>query len=64
MRTRGKGGLNMTKNTYFVVRLIENATISEIFKVRLWWLGPVLQYSCKYVFFLLFCNIVIVIIHD
>ena len=29
MRTRGEGGLNMTKNTHFVRRFIENATISE-----------------------------------
>ena len=30
MRTRGEGGLNMTKNTHLVRRLIENATISEM----------------------------------
>ena len=28
----GRGGLDMTKNTHFVRRLIENATISETFK--------------------------------
>ena len=28
----GGGGLNMTKNTHFVRRFIENATISETFK--------------------------------
>ena len=27
----GRGGLNMTKNTHFVRRFIENATISETF---------------------------------
>ena len=27
----GRGGLNMTKNTHFVRRFIENATISEMF---------------------------------
>ena len=26
------GGLNMTKNTHFLCRFIENATISETFK--------------------------------
>ena len=25
----GRGGLNMTKNTHFVRRFVENATISE-----------------------------------
>ena len=30
----GRGGLNMTKNTHFVRRFIENATISETFKDR------------------------------
>ena len=30
----GRGGLNMTKNTHFVRRLIENGIISEIFKDR------------------------------
>ena len=34
MRTRGEGGLNMTKNTHFVHRFIENDTISETFKDR------------------------------
>ena len=28
----GRGGLNMTKNTHFVPRFIENATLSETFK--------------------------------
>ena len=28
----GEGGLNMTKNTHFVRRFIENATISETFR--------------------------------
>ena len=28
----GRGGLNMIKNTHFVRRCIENATISETFK--------------------------------
>ena len=28
----GGAGLNMTKNTHFVCRFIENATISETFK--------------------------------
>ena len=28
----GRGGLNMTKNTHFVRRCIENATISETLK--------------------------------
>ena len=28
----GRGGLNMTKNTHFVRRFIENATIPETFK--------------------------------
>ena len=32
MRTRGEGGLNMTKSTHFVRRFIENATISETLK--------------------------------
>ena len=31
----GRGGLNMTKNTHFVRRFIENATISKTFKDRL-----------------------------
>ena len=30
----GGGGLNMTKNTHFVCRFIENATISVTFKDR------------------------------
>ena len=30
----GGGGLNMTKNTHFVRKFIENATISETFKDR------------------------------
>ena len=30
----GRGVLNMTKDTYFVRRFIENATISETFKDR------------------------------
>ena len=30
----GRGGLNMTKNTHFVRRFIENATISETFQSR------------------------------
>ena len=34
MRTRGEGGLNMTKNTHFVRRLIENAVISAQRKVN------------------------------
>ena len=29
MRTKGTGGLNMTKNTHFVRRFSENATLSE-----------------------------------
>ena len=28
----GRGGLNITKNTHFVLRFIENATIFETFK--------------------------------
>ena len=30
----GRGGLNMTKNTHFVRRFIENATTSKTFKDR------------------------------
>ena len=30
----GRGGLNMTKNTHFVRRFMENATISKTFRAR------------------------------
>ena len=30
----GRGGLNMTKNTHFVHRFMENATISKTFRDR------------------------------
>ena len=35
MRTRGREDLNMTKNTHFVRRLIENDTISDTFKLQI-----------------------------
>ena len=31
----GRGGLNMTKNTHFVRRFIENATISDTFELQI-----------------------------
>ena len=31
----GRGGLNMTKNTHFVRRFIQNATISDTFKLQI-----------------------------
>ena len=31
----GRGGLNMTKNTHFVRRFIENPTISDTFKLQI-----------------------------
>ena len=37
----GRGGLNMTKNTHFVRRFIENATISDTFKDRHRWLRAI-----------------------
>ena len=40
----GRGGLNMTKNTHFVCRFIENSTISDTFKLQIL---PVFSYEMK-----------------
>ena len=40
----GRGGLNMTKNTHFVRRFVENATISDTFKLQIL---PVFSYNMK-----------------
>ena len=50
MRTRGKGGLNMIKNTHFVCMFIENATVSETLKDRPHQRG-IHSAQCKFNFF-------------
>ena len=40
----GGGGLNMIKNTHFVRRFIENATISDTFKLQVL---PIFSYKIK-----------------